>query len=365
MSGARSRPYEKSRGAFTMADSRVKIDDAAAGSFGFSGPPILFIHYGAAHYLRMSLAAARRSNPGKRIILLGDATNKQCARGVAEFVDFESLGGTGKEREFERVFQVIQGERHRFNKANGVEFWLKFVFRRWFLIEAFLEKEGLDSFWTFDSDTLILSDLEKIKNRFRSFEAMTQCKDQCLNGWVGSGMLVSRYTQSILDQFGDQKYLDLQRDRLKLHAGLAFNEMDAFAEFRKRNGVKTCHGQVPVDGAIFDDALAFTEGFEVSPGKVLGKTAVKRLWSDGHGIFARHLVSGEFVRLLTCNMSWMPDYMWRRMIAAAGGGDEGRESRVEGEVDVSQLREVPTGEPVGDRVLRTAKAFFWKVRSRI
>ena len=338
--------------------------DAAMKSPGFSGPPILFIHYGPAHYLRWALAAARRSNPGKRIVLLGDATNKRSAHCVAEFVDFASLGGTEKEREFQRVFQPIQGERHRFHKANGVEFWLKFVFRRWFLIEAFLDKEGLDSFWTFDSDTLILSDLEARDNRFASFEATTQCKDQCLNGWVGGKKLVPRYTQSILDQFLDQQHLGMQRERLKIHAGLAFNEMDAFAEFRRREGVKTCHGQVPVDGAIFDDALAFTEGFEFAPRKVLEKTAIKRLWSDGSGIFAKHLASGQFVRLLTCNMSWMPDYMWWRVIAAARGGSvKGRESRVEGEPDLPRLREISTKEPLGDWALRKLKAFFWKVRN--
>jgi hypothetical protein len=72
---------------------------------------------------------------------LGDATNKQFARGVADFIEFDSLTGTQKELEFKRVFQVIQGDRHRFNKANGVEVWLKFVFRRWFLIEVFLDRK--------------------------------------------------------------------------------------------------------------------------------------------------------------------------------------------------------------------------------
>jgi len=189
------------------------------------GVPILFIHYGPAAYLRWTLECARFSNPGKQIVFLGDATNKQFARGVADFIEFDSLTGTQKELEFKRVFQVIQGDRHRFNKANGVEFWLKFVFRRWFLIEAFLEREGLNAFWTFDSDTLVLGNLRNREGRFSDFEATTQCKDQCLNGWVGSKRLVSRYTQSILDQFSDEAYLKAQRERLRVNAGLSFNEM--------------------------------------------------------------------------------------------------------------------------------------------
>ena len=169
---------------------------------------------------------------------------------------------------------------------------------------------------------------------------------------------MSRYTQSILDQFRDGKYLEAQRERLKLHAGLAFNEMDAFSEFRRRESLETWHAEEPICGEIFDDALAFTEGFEVAPRKVLDKTAMKRLWSNERGIFARHFASGEFVRLLTCNMSWMPNYMWRRVIAASNGG---RFERREG-FDLSQLKEISTEEPVGDWFLRKAKAFFWKAR---
>jgi hypothetical protein len=302
-------------------------------------------------------------NPAKRIFLLGDATNSRSARGVAEFVDFESLSGTQKEREFHRVFQVIQGEKHRFNKANGVEFWLKFVFRRWFLIEAFLEREGLDAFWTFDSDTLVLGNLCEREGRFSDFEATTQCKDQCLNGWVGSKRLVSRYTQSILDQFSDEVYLQAQRERLRVNAGLSFNEMDAFAEFRRRESVKTWHGEKSIDGEIFDDALAFTGSFEVAPERVLGKTATKRLWTDGESIFAKCKANGDFVRLLTCNMSWMPDYMWRRIMAVTKGGGNSLRGTGRG-LRMSNLIEFSTAEPIIDRLFRKTKMLIWKVRRK-
>jgi len=346
-----------------MTDCMAKVDAAATNSLGLSGSPILFIHYGPAYYLRWTLERARISNPEKRIVLLGDATNKQFARGVAEFIDFESLAGTQKELEFQRVFQVFQGERHRFNKANGVEFWLKFVFRRWFLIEAFLEREGIDAFWTFDSDTLVLANLCEREGHFSDFEATTQCNDQCLNGWVGSRSLVSRYTQSILDQFSDEAYLHAQRERLRANAGLSFNEMDAFAEFRRRESVKTWHGEKPIDGEIFDDALAFTESFEVAPEKVLGKTATKRLWTDGESIFAKCKANGDFVRLLTCNMSWMPDYIWRRIMAVTKGGGNGL--RVAGRgLRMSNLVEIYMVDKVIDRIFRKTKMLIWKVRRK-
>lgn len=331
-----------------------------------AGSPIVFIHYGREPYLKRTLFAARRSNPEARIVLLGDTSNSKMSPPGVEFHSFENYGGIAKEKKFHEVFQAIQGKEHRYTKQNGVDFWLKFVFRRWFLIEAFLEKEGLDSFWTFDSDTLINADLRRYARRYAGYDCTVQCLGKCLNGWVGSRKIVSRYTDSVLCQFEDEEFLESQKIRLRSETTLAFNEMDAFAEFRSREGVKTCYGQAPVHGAIFDDALAFTEGFEVAPKKVLGKTEIKKLWSDGRNIYAKHLESGEFVRLLTCNMSWMPDYMWRRVMDASNGGRPERpETRVEGLVDVSQLREISTEEPVGDWFLRKAKLACWKLRRGI
>ena len=320
--------------------------------------PILFIHYGAAEYLKWTLRRARASNPGKRIVFLGDKSNKRFSRGVAEFFEFESLAGGEKETTFQQVFQVIQGSRHRFNKANGIEFWLKFVFRRWFLIEEFLRREGIDAFWTFDSDTLILAPLGPRESRFAEFSATTQCKGECLNGWVGSRELVSRYTDSILEQFQSPGFLQSQRERLEIHAGLAFNEMDAFSEFRRRSGVKVWHAQGAVDGEVFDDSLTFTEDYEAASEKVLNRTTVKRLWTNGKSLFARRKGPGELVRLITCNMSWMPDYVWRQLQRFAQADDLGNG----GPPDISQVREIDLQEPFFDQVSHRAAVLLWRIR---
>lgn len=320
--------------------------------------PIIFIHYGAARYLKWTLRCARAANPDKRIVFLGDETNRRLARGVAEFVDFESLAGAENEQEFQRVFRVIQGDRHRFNKANGVEYWLKFVFWRWFLIEEFLRREKLGAFWTFDSDTLILLPLGPREARFAQVFATTQCKDECLNGWVGSEELVAGYTGSILDQFRNPGFLESQRQRLQIHAGLAFNEMDAFSEFRRRTRLKTWHAQKPIGGEIFDDALAFTDGFAVAAEKILGRTLIKRLWTNGSSIFAR-TGDGDYVRMVTCNMSWMPDYLWgtilhsRQTFEPADTGTP---------IDPADLREIDLREPLLDRFLRKTSVSFWRLR---
>ncbi len=321
--------------------------------------PLLFIHYGPASYLRTALRHARMTNPEKRIVLLGDNTNRALASGIVEHVDFECLSGGDKELEFGRVFQVIQGERHRFNKRGGVDFWLRFVFRRWFLIERFLERENIDAFWTFDSDTLLLAPLAPREARFARFEGTTQCMDRCLNGWVGSSRLVSSYTSSILDQFRDESFLNAQRERLKSDVGLAFNEMDAFHEFRRKGGINTWHAAEPLEGEAFDDALAFTDGFVESEERVLGKTRVKQLWSGSAGaLFCRK--GDEWCRLLTCNMSWMPDFLWSRL---------GRHALPEGldHIGICPKNTAPISfrQPLNDKLRSGLKSVLWKLQSKV
>ncbi len=320
--------------------------------------PILFIHYGPASYLHWTLRCARRTNPDKRIFLLGDESNRRSAEGAAEYFPFEDFSSGAKHARFQEVFQAIQGERHRFSKHGGVETWLKFVFRRWFLIEGFLAHENIDSFWTFDSDTIVLAPLAPREARFRDVDATTQCRGECLNGWVGSFRLVERYTACILDLFSDPLFLDAQRERLRAQAGLAFNEMDAFSEFRRRENVATRRASEFFDGEAFDDALAFAEDYERALDPILGRIPVKRLWTtQSGGIWAKS--GGIPVRLLTCNMSWMPDYLWRRILNTVKADSLVPASQ---RVDPGVLREVNLREPFLEYCLRWFRGKIWRLR---
>jgi hypothetical protein len=279
-----------------------------------SSTPLLFIHYGPAPYLRWTLQAARRTNKERRIILLGDEKNCRFARGVAEFFPFEEYARGARLEEFEHVFQPIEGARHHYTKEGGVTTWLKFVFKRWFLIYEFIKSQDIDSFWTFDSDTLLLESLDRVEPRFAPVEATTQCRGECLNGWIGSRLLVERYLDCINELFNDPLYLQAQRERLLHQPTLSFNEMDAFREFCRRKSVQTARASEVIEQETFDDALAIVDDYEPAAQKVLGRTSVKRLWSSPAGhLYIRRVDNGQMVRLLSCNMSWMPDFFWNRL----------------------------------------------------
>lgn len=282
------------------------------------------------------------------------------AAGLADHFLFEDFGSQNLVKEFDTVFQIIQGERHRFTKLGGMDWWLRFVFRRWFLIGEFIRQQGIDSFWTFDSDTILLANLSQRAERLSDFDATIQCKGACLNGWIGSADLVERYNRFTIGLFKDEAFLQAQQERLKVHAGLAFNEMDAFSEFSRCSAVSTFHAQKPCNGEAFDDALAFVQGFEPALEKLFGRTKVKRLWSDCVGrVFARG-VDGTFVRLLSCNMSWMPIFLWKRLMAFPTPEDRPLASPPE----ITELNEISYREPLSSRLVSTIYSQFHRPNVR-
>jgi len=303
--------------------------------------PVIFVHYGPSAYLRQTLRAAKQSNPGKTVYFLGDAANRRlCPRGV-QFVPLADFAQGQKIRDFRAVFCPIQGSRHKFNKHGGVERWLGFVFERWFIVENFVKAAGLERFWIFDSDTLIAGDLALREPRFAGYVATQQCRGCCLNGLINSVSLLADYTAWMIGLFRDNKFLEMQQERLRQHEGLAFNEMDAWQHFRDTNRVPAYPLGEPNEGEIFDDALAITKGYEVAADKVLGRTSVKKILLDRRGaLFALQTGGTNPLRLVTVNLSWLPDFLYRRILPFCRPT-----GRVE--FDQSYCRALDVGAPMG------------------
>jgi len=277
-----------------------------------------------------------------------------------DFTNYREFQSTERVHRFHAVFQPIEGTRHRLSKRSGNEQWLRFIFERWFLVSEFLRKQNIDRFWTFDSDTLLLAPLAGREKRFASYDATTQCRDCCLNGWIGSRHVVERYTDCILALFEDENYLATQRERIKQHTGLAFNEMDAFGEFRRRENVRTFHAARPLDGEFCDDSLAYDANFEASPHKVAGRIQVKRLWSSPDGaLYAKHLETDRFVRMITCNLSWLPDYIGEKLARFCLTPEQ--DAKVKPPVE-SELREVDLSQPLTDKIATALRVKIFEMK---
>jgi len=276
--------------------------------------PLLFIHYGPAAYLKTTLLAAVRSNPAKIVIFLGDETNRKMVPRGVEFQAFEPIARESKLiTTFRSVFQPLSGAAHRFRKEGGTDFWLRFVFERWLILDQFVRNAGISNFWLFDSDTLIGAELASREGRLEPFDATEQCNGHCLNGFIKDSRLIPDYVEFMVGLFQNENYLQGQRDRLLANPGLAFTEMDAWQTFRQQKQLKTWHLQKPIDGEAFDDALGITKGWVTASEKIRGRIPIKKIVIDRRGgFFAFQESGGASVRMLTLNLSWLPDYCYGR-----------------------------------------------------
>lgn len=320
--------------------------------------PLIFVHYGPARYLSTVFRAARRSNPDRRICFLGDETNRRFVPEGVEYFELKRFQSGILSHEFESVFVPIAGRAHHFTKAGGAEVWLRFVFLRWFIIREFLHEQRIDSFWIFDSDTLVAGDLAVRESRFAGFDATEQCGGCCLNGYVSSWSVVDGYCRKMVELHRRPDYLGAQKRRLEEHPGLAFNEMDAWQTHRDEVGLKTMALGIPRDGEAFDDALAITDGWQTATTKVRGRIPVKRLACDDHGgFFAFPAGNSDPVRLVTLNLSWLPEYVFHRLArGCVPAGLWGYDSRKCFEVDFTEPRIIC--------LARLANERLWKLRSR-
>jgi len=297
-----------------------------------SNSPLVFIHKSNIKdppaYLGTTLAVARHYNPLSEIFLLGDEGThpyaKEAGVGFAAYKDYDY----GEEIAlFEKVFRAIKGDQCGQNPA-----WLKFVFKRWFYMYNFIISGGYGKFWTFDSDTLVLTDLHLQENKFKSYDCTEQCNGSCLNGFINNLEVVKGYLIKINKLFQNPTYLKSQKDEFTaLHTDYAFTEMRAYAEYKKPKstvgGSLTIHSpnhfksillQEVIDNETFEpclvqpsvkqiDGLPKDSGFEMENGQ-------KKLYYENDHIYLRHLDHPSLVKANSLNMSNVSAGTWNKIL---------------------------------------------------
>jgi hypothetical protein len=267
--------------------------------------PIIFCHYGISDYLKYTLKSARYFNPNKEIVLLGDSQNRSLA--ISENVrhaylkDYESSELLFN---FEKVYLHTAGESH------GREFWLKFNFKRYYYIHEFLKQESKNSCWYFDSDVLILSDLNKQELKFQNFDFAVHSN---INGFINSRETLSLYLEHNISTFTDNEFLLNQRKKIDLHPSLALTEMATFKTFIQNEIIKHSILKKNINSETFDESLLVADGMEIIEIPFHEKK-YKKLYADLSGnIFCRNADSLFFVKMMTLNMSGAPTSLYRKI----------------------------------------------------
>lgn len=270
--------------------------------------PIIFIHYNDSKYMKYTLQSAVVNNPDKNVYLIGDSTNKHYEKfGVIHHFFSDYLFGKDLE-EFESVFQFIVGV--QFNNSTYGEQWTRFNFRKWFVLSNFLKKNNINTFWTFDSDVLIIERLNPFENQFKNYDYTTCSGDlHQLFGYVRNSDLIKKFSKSVVDMFTDDNYLNEQRRIMQENPGWGLTMMRAFQRFRNRKGIKTLD-IFNIPGIIPE--ILFLDYNRGLPSEISRNSdGFVNIYFNKEGAFAG--VSNGFYRIPLMNMSWMPDYLMSRL----------------------------------------------------
>lgn len=266
--------------------------------------PILLIHYGNSSYLPYVIQVARRFNPSKEIVFLGDEQNAYLkALGVSHYA-FQDYDDSVELEQFDHLYPRIVNPSYPKYK------WANFVLRRWFMLKNFIQQHGIQQFWTFDSDNFILTDLASYESRFAAYDCTSQCQGRCMNGFVSSQAIVQKYVQKINELLERESYIESWQHQYQENPELFYNEMEAFAVFVEEEGVRNYHLAQICNGTAFEDSITYVhDGMEMYEDKIKDRLVKKLYMSQGH-VYCKHLASQSFIRMNNLNLSWMPKYIF-------------------------------------------------------
>ena len=297
------------------------------------------------------LPCAVANNPDRQVVLLGDESNQKVAvdSGATHipYSDFEY--GDDLEK-FDELFQVIKGP-----ASNASEFWLRFVFKRWFLIANLIEREEIQKFWHFDSDNMLVEPLSSHEHYFQSVDCTEQCGGSCLNGFVNQSGIVRTFVKKINSLFEDEGFLSEQRRNVLEDPRTHFNEMVAYSVFRDTGNIRRERLFQIRDGAIFDDAVCHCEQFEEESLRT-GET-MKRLMVSPDGGFFGFIENDQNpmpIRFASLNLSWVPLYVYRNVYRHSLNRTQAQSKTPPDLSALKPFRNLPI--PIGE---------FWKYRLRL
>ena len=220
-------------------------------------PPIIFLQQGApaalAH-LNCALLQARWWNPGREIVVIGDA---ECRAALVvpgvEFVAIEDFGSSAGE--LREVYVHLS--------ANSVAFEL-FCLERWFVLRDFLRQRQLESVWHFDSDVMVYEDLSSEDARIAGVD-FTFTNISGHNAYFRINAL-DQFCSFILKCYHAEPQTQWLRasQAARLAAGNPDTISDMFfiGEFKQLAGLRGLDLSVPAPGqSAFDTNLRFSNGY--------------------------------------------------------------------------------------------------------
>lgn len=177
-------------------------------------------------------------------------------------------------------------------------------------MRVFLKTHNINSFWTFDSDNLILCNLEDLEPVLNNFDCTEQCKGNCMNGYISNFNVVDGYIKKMNELFNREEYISHQIDNLSKHPDFAYTEMRAYATYKKEEGIKSKRLSIIEKNKVFDDAVCIPENMEAYNKKLGGYNLKKIYFANNGEVYCIEKKTGEYIKMMNLNLSWVPLYIF-------------------------------------------------------
>ena len=280
--------------------------------------PLILVHYGISHYLRSTLENAVRMNPDKRVILIGDHTNMHLSSIGVEHFTFEDLVDAGYKASLDSCYKVIGGTKFLLlNTRKGGEDWTYFNFMKWHVIDTLCSAEGIDSFWTFDSDVIYTRPLSELESSYSHYDYTTVNTLHVMQGMVNNTLYLRHFSNLVIELFSDGDFLESMSKDFQNNPTFGFTMMRVFDELKKRHRPNTLGLIQEVDGLRYDSCICMEyDSEEFYPGTTEGRRIKKLYVNKGNEIFQKQSETGEYFGVFAINMSWVPTYFIRMVNSA-------------------------------------------------
>jgi hypothetical protein len=284
---------------------------------GMKADPLIFLHIGDIFYLKYTLRSAVFHNPNTEVILIGDRYNKKYEHLGVKHFNFHGYLDTDDIKEFDQVYKLIGGTRFiEINRSKGYD-WTKYNFLKWFVLRNFLRQHNYTSCWTFDSDNMLLCDLNSKDYFFQNLDCTVRPAFSMIMGKINNTGVLEDYCKVIIDLFKNSTFLNKQKEEFLKEPKFGYTMMRAFMEFylafKHKYAIDTLEKEI--DNELFLDIILRTapSKYELSGKKECDKS-VLLLKNDGNNIFVQQTGSIENIRLNSVDLSWVPEYYFKKIL---------------------------------------------------
>jgi hypothetical protein len=250
--------------------------------------PIIFINRGNSAHLYLACAQARRTNPHRPIILLGDHSTAHYGRllGVRH-IDFSP---------FEKKSRRLKAS-FRNDSGNPLEFEF-FCLKRWFILHEFLSSLGPDTRCIYlDSDILVYGDLGLPEADFAGC-SMTFQDCSAHSSFINSVFVLGEFVDFILAHYEDPARHQALRNHTESIRRTApswnTSDMSFFLMFHEKYPEKMVNLHFPMN-----DSYALDQTIDSGRGDFERENGLKKItWRQGVP-YCRHLPTGKLIRFHT------------------------------------------------------------------